>query len=77
MRHMKNNNIYKSWRDKLLLVISEEICMPCTDERKAQYALNLDNPLKCGCCCNHVEYILENAKEIDEDIKKYSKKTKE
>lgn len=74
---MKNENIYKSWRDKLLLTLSEEICKPCTDEQKQQYALNFDNPLVCGCRCNRVEGILDDARKIDEDIKKYSKENKE
>ncbi|RDH82493.1 MAG: hypothetical protein DIZ80_09405 [endosymbiont of Galathealinum brachiosum] len=76
MLHMKKDNLYKSWRDKLLLYISEEVCRPCTDERKKQYTLNFDNPLLCGCRCNRVEGILENSKVIDEDIKKLQKKIK-
>ena len=67
---MKNDNIYKSWRDKLLSVISEQVCKPCTDKRKEQYTLDFDNPLVCGCCCNRVEDVLDNARKIDEDIKK-------
>lgn len=69
---MKNNDIYKSWRDKLLSLVSKQICIPCTDERKEQYILNYDNPLDCGCRCDRVENILANARKIDEDIEKYS-----
>ena len=70
---MKNNNIYKSWRDKLLLKVSENICMPCTDKRKEQYNINYDNPIDCGCRCDRVNRILENVRFIDEDIERYSK----
>lgn len=73
---MKEINIYKSWRDKLLSEISEQICKPCIDERKKQYSLNYDNPLVCGCSCNRVEGILDNARRIDEDIKIHSKENK-
>ena len=74
---MKNENIYKSWRDNLLSLISEQICTPCTDERKEQYTLNFDNPLVCGCRCDRVVDILDNARKIDDDIKKYSNENNE
>lgn len=69
---MKNINIYKSWRDKLLLAVSKEICMPCAGERKEQYILNYDNPLNCGCNCVRVESILANVREINGEVEKNS-----
>ena len=72
---MRNDDIYKSWRDKLLAVAGEQICQPCTDGRKKQFNLNYDNPLLCGCRCERMEVILESARKIDEDLEKYSNKT--
>lgn len=69
---MKDKDIYKSWRDQLLMAVSENICRSCTDERKKLYTINYDNPLECGCRCERVNAILEKAEQIDMDIKKYS-----
>ena len=66
-----------TWRDKLLAVVSEQICIPCTDERKQQYNLDYDSPLNCGCRCERVNAILTNAKKIDEDIETYTKEKTE
>ena len=70
---MDNINMYKTWRDSLLAELSKYLCAPCTDERKNHYNLDYQNPLKCGCHCERVENILMSAKEIDNEIKKYSK----
>ena len=73
---MKEDDIYKLWRDHLLIAISERICKPCTDERKKKYTINYENPLLCGCRCDRVNEILEKARELDEDISKYSEDKK-
>lgn len=70
---MKNEDLYKSWRDKLLVLVSEQVCAQCTDERKEKYKINYANPLKCGCRCERVDKILANAQKIEEDIEKLSK----
>lgn len=72
---MLDYDVYKTWRDKLLAVVSEKICMPCTDARKEKYTLDYDSPLQCGCRCERVNAILENAKKIDEDIEKHAMET--
>jgi len=69
---MDNYKIYQSWRDKLLTVVSNQICQPCEDPRKEIYVLDYENPLNCGCYCERVESILENAKKIDDDLKTYA-----
>lgn len=70
---MKRNGVYESWRDKLLTVVSEQICAPCTDKRKENYKLDYGNPLNCGCRCECVDKILDYARQIEEDIQKFSK----
>jgi len=69
---VKNIDIYKSWRDKLLSMISENICTPCTDKRKEQFNIDNCGPLLSGCRCHRVEKILENVKNIDEYLEKYA-----
>jgi len=68
---MENYDTYQSWRDKLLTEISNRICQPCEDPRREKYDLNFENPLNCGCSCDRVEIILENAKQIDKELKTY------
>lgn len=70
---MNKNIVYESWRDKLLKLVSKEICVPCTDKRKENYQVDYGNPLTCGCRCERVDKILDYAEQIDEDIKKFSK----
>lgn len=70
---MENNDIYIAWRDDLLSAVSEQICKPCTDIQKEQYAVNYDSPLKCGCRCCRVENILESVRQINEEIEKYAR----
>jgi hypothetical protein len=53
-------------------MVSEQICRPCVDERKKNLIVDYDNPLECGCRCDRVNNILEHARKINEDMKKYS-----
>lgn len=70
---MRNLEIYKTWRDKLLTDVGQQFCNPCTDERRNQHTLNIENPLLCGCCCELVKEILQNARRIDDEIQHFSK----
>ena len=71
--YMKNIDTYKSWRDKLLSMVSNNICMSCTDKRKEQYNINYENPLLCDCHCHRVENILEHVRNINEELERSSK----
>ena len=70
---MKNIELYQSWHDNLLSAVRNRVCMTCSDERKKQHSFNYDNPLNCSCPCNRVENILENVKNIEDDIGEYLK----
>lgn len=69
---MKNTEKYEIWRDKLLSVVSKQLCMPCTDKRKEQYIIDYNNPLNCDCHCDSVNSIIAQARKIDKYIKDYS-----
>lgn len=70
---MKDDKVmYQEWRDKLLKIISTEICQPCTDPQKHDKCLDYNNPLVCECRCHRVDEILAKANAIDADIMKYS-----
>jgi len=69
---MESYEAYQSWRDKLLTAISNNICQPCDDPRKEKHALDFKNPLNCGCYCQRVGSILENVKNIENELKKHT-----
>ena len=68
---MTDQSLYKEWRDKLLRLVSEEVCKPCTDPNKQDKCLDYSNPLACECRCYRVDDILAKAAQIDADIIKY------
>ena len=61
--------LYISWRDDLLKIIGEKICSKCTDPRKDKVTINIKDPLKCECHCEHINNVLNSVSKIDLDIK--------
>lgn len=64
----ENEQLYISWRDSLLKMIGENICQKCTDPRKKNITINIEDPLNCECRCERVNDVLSSAAKIDHDI---------
>ena len=67
---MTSNNIemYTSWRDDFLKIISQKFCKDCTDSRKNEVLINHEDPLNCECRCHRVENIFTTVSNIDSEI---------
>lgn len=52
---------------KLIHDIRFYICVPCDDQRKNRYNVNLRNPLECTCFCDRVDSPLSSLRRIIED----------
>ncbi|MCK5723924.1 MAG: hypothetical protein KAI84_15435 [Gammaproteobacteria bacterium] len=62
--------LYQENRDDLLKIVSEKLCISCTDPHKNNKKIDYINPLNCECRCERVDNIIEKASDLDNDIKK-------